>query len=130
MFPSGDLSRMQSAQQNHMPDTCHRSVHSYLPNDYGEQKSLWTENLTDIPCGIEHKNSTPESEQVESRYTTIEYDAIVRLPISQAEVWDVKDRVIITKRFGASVTPVVYGIAAPVLIGPSGIRLILRKVEV
>lgn len=129
-FPTGDLQRMQQAQTAHMHDTCHRSVHSYTPNDYNEQKSVWEEDETDIPCGIEQKARGDDSESVQNTHTEVRYDAIARLPISQAEVWDIKDKLIVTKRFGSSITPIEYGIAAPIERGPSGIVIKLKKVEV
>jgi hypothetical protein len=129
MFPTGDLLRMQAAQLLHMPDTCHRAAHSSTKNDYGEMVSSWEESMTDIPCGIE-QGSGRISEEVEKDKTIVTYDAIARLPISQAEVWNIKDRLIVTKRFGTAITPITYDVAAPVRRGPSGIRLVLKKVEV
>ena len=126
-FPTGDLTRMQATQQAHMEDMCRRTVFSFTTNDYGEPVSAWTENITDIPCGIEQQTGT---ENMGPDKVVVTYDAVVRLPISQAEVWSVKDRLILTKRFGTAITPITYGIAAPVQRGPSGIRLLLQKIEV
>lgn len=128
MFPDGDLSRMQDTQELHMLDTCHRSVHAYTKDEYGAEKSSWTENSTDILCGI--KQETNKSETVQSNMTVVNYDAIARMSIDQAEVWNIKDRLILTKRFGVAITSITYGIVAPIVRGPSGIRLILQKVEV
>jgi len=130
MLPTGDLSRMQAAQQAHMPDTCHRAVYSSSADDYGAIIEVWTENTTDIPCGIEQGNQRQTNEKIEDNMTVVTYDAIVRLPISLAEIWDIKDRLILTKRFGVAITPIAYGIVAPVMRGPSGIRLLLQKIEV
>lgn len=129
MFPVGDLTRMQAAQEAHMPDTCHRAVHSSSTNAYNEVVSTWTENVTDIPCGIE-QGSGRVAEEIEAEKTLVTYDAVIRLPISQAEVWDVRDRLILTKRFGSGITPITYDIASPIQRGPSGIRLLLKKVVV
>ena len=128
MFPTGDLTRMQAAQQAHMMDVCHRSVYSRTQSDTGADVETWTENTTDIPCGIEQ--ASKQSEKVEANMTVVLYDAIARLPIAQAEVWNVKDRLILTQRFGTAITAITYGIVAPVTRGPSGIRLQLQKVEV
>lgn len=129
MFPEGDITRMQVAQQAHMPDTCHRSAYSSSTNNYGEVVPAWTENTTDIVCGIQ-QGSGRISEQIQDDKTVVTYDAIARLPISQAEVWNIKDKFILTKRFGVAITPITYDVAAPIQRGPSGIRLILKKVEV
>ena len=126
-FPTGDLSRMQATQQAHMPDACHRAAYSSTMDEYGQPVSGWTENTTDIPCGIEQQvgaeNMTPDM-------TVVTYDATVRLPLNQAEVWGTKDRLILTKRFGEAITAITYGVVAPVQRGPSGIRLLLQKIEV
>lgn len=124
-FPTGDLSRMQAAQQLHMPDTCHRLTYSRTFNDYGEPVEAWTEDVTDIPCGIDQR---PGSESNNPTDVAVTYDATVRLPISQADTWDVKDRLLLTQRFGSAVTNITYWIASPVQRGPSGIRLLLKKV--
>jgi hypothetical protein len=126
-FPTGDLTRMQATQQAHMPDTCRRAVFTSTTDEYGQPIDGWTENTTDIPCGIEQQTG---SENMGPDKTVVTYDAIIRLPINQAEVWSTKDRLILTKRFGETITAIVYNIAAPVQRGPSGIRMLLQKVEV
>lgn len=130
MFPPGDLTRMQTAQSSHMMDVCHRAVYSRTQSTSGADVEVWTEDMTDIPCGIDQTSKRSDAEKVESNMTVVLYDAVARLPISQAEVWNVKDRFILTQRFGSAITPITYGITAPVIRGPSGIRLQLQKVEV
>ena len=127
MLKPSDLLRMQSAQQSHMPDICHRSVYSRTTDDYGSPIESWAEDTTDIPCGI---NQAAGSEVFGATEMTVEYDATIRLPLSQADVWDAKDRLILTKMFGLVITPIVYEVASPVQRGPSAIRLLLRKVIV
>ena len=126
-FPTGDLTRMQATQELHMSDTCHRSVYSSTTDEYGQAVDAWTENSTDIPCGVEQQSG---NENMSPDKTVVTYDAVARLPIAQAEVWSTKDRLILTKRFGEAITSIVYGIVAPVQRGPSGIRLLLQKVVV
>lgn len=125
MFSGSELADMQAAQENHMMDLCHRMVFSQTTNDYNEQIKVWTESMTDIKCGLEQQSG---SEQLNAVDTVTIYDAIIRLPLS--EVWDVKDRIKVTKRFGVDTTDLTYEIVAPIQRGPSGIRLLLRKVEV
>lgn len=125
-FPTGDLARMQAAQQLHMSDVCHRLVYSRTYDDYNSPIEVWTESMTDIPCGIDQK---PGSESSGATDVAVTYDTTIRLPIDQAEVWDVKDRLLLTQRFGSAITSITYWISSPVQRGPSGIRLLLKKVE-
>jgi hypothetical protein len=127
MFPDGDLSRMQATQEAHMPDTCHRWAFSSAADEYNQQVESWTENGTDIVCGLEQEVGT---ERVGQDKVVVSYDATIRLPIAQAEVWSVRDQLTITKRFGSAITPIKYSVVAPVQRGPSGIRLLLQKLEV
>lgn len=130
MFPTGDLTRMQTAQQTHMPDTCRRMSYSRTQSESGADVETWTEIAVDIPCGIDQTSKRSDAEKVESNMTVVVYDAVVRLPLAQAEQWNIKDRLLLTHRFGTAITPITYGVAAPVVRGPSGIRLNLQKVEV
>ena len=90
----------------------------------------WTEVAVDIPCGIDQSSKRSDAEKVEANMTVVLYDAVARMPISFAEIWGVKDRLVLTHRFGVAITAITYGIVAPVVLGPSGIRLQLQKVEV
>ena len=58
--------------------------------------------------------------------TLLEYDATIRLPIASTP--DPIDRIKITKRFGEDTTDIVFEIVGPIQRGPSGIRLLLKKV--
>jgi hypothetical protein len=124
-FLATDLARMQKAQEFHMPDVCHRLVYSRTFDEYNSPQETWTEDTTDIPCGIEQQAG---SEDISDTRTTVTYDATIRLPISQADIWDVKDRLLLTRRFGSAILPITYWIASPVQRGPSAIRLLLKKV--
>ena len=130
MFPTGDLTRMQAVQQAHMMDVCHRAVYSRTQSDSGADIEVWTESTVDIPCGIDQASMRSDAEKVEQKMTVVLYDAVVRLPLSQAEVWDMKDRLVLTQRFGSAITPITYGISSPIVRGPSGIRMNLQKIEV
>ena len=126
MFTSGDLDYMRAAQQSHMMDVCHRLVWSSSQNDSGEPVDAWSEISTDVPCGLDQR---PSSERRGAEFTVVTFDATIRLPLSAAE-WDPKDRIKIVSRFGELITPLVYGIAGPIQRGPSGVRLLLARVEV
>ena len=125
MFDANDLANMRTSQDNHMMDTCKRHVFSRTFDSFGDPVNTWTAASTTIVCGLDMKAG---NEVDRTTMTTVDYDAILRLPI--ATVLDPKDRIEISKRFGESITPVVYQIVSPIQRGPSGIRVLLRKVEV
>jgi len=123
MLSATDLTHMRSTQTGHMPDTCVVQAYTQAFNSYGEDVGTWADGTT-YACGLEMH---PGSERQVQGYTAIVYDAIIRLPIT-ADI-DPYDRIKITHRFGeALATPLVYSIVAPDQIGPSGLRLMLRKV--
>lgn len=94
-------------------------------NDYAEPVEIWTEVSTDVPCGLDMQSGNEDRRTTD---TLIQYDAVIRLPLSEG--WDEKDRIKITKRFGEDTTDLVFEIASPIQRGPSGIRLLLKKVSV
>lgn len=123
MLNSNQLSHFRERQAASLMDTCHKLVYSRVFNDYNEPIEFWTENNTDIPCGLEQKQG---EERSRDKDTIVSYDAIVRLPLS--ENWNEKDRIRIIKRFGEDITPFDYGIISPIQRGPSGIRMLLNKI--
>jgi hypothetical protein len=117
---------MRTAQTGHMLDTCYINVYSRTFNSYGEPVEVWSSPLTTTACGLDMR---PGSETPGEDYTSLAYDATVRLPIGTTI--DTRDRITVTKRFGETlVTPLVFRIEGPIQRGPSGIRLALRRVEV
>lgn len=125
-FTSAELTDMRTAQDGHMMDTCYLQTYSRTFNTFGEPVETWTDAENSTACGLEMK---PGRELRMKDKTPVEYDAIIRLPI--ATVPDEKDRIKITKRFGETITPsLVFEIVAPIQRGPSGIRLLLRKIDV
>lgn len=126
MFTSGDLAGMRSAQLAHMQDTCVRRAWSRSYGDYNQPIDTWTDAGGEQPCGLD---PGPGSEAFGQDRATVTWDAVLRIPIS--DVWNVKDRVRITKRYGESLAvPIEYQVASPPQRGPSGMRLLLVKVEV
>ena len=125
MFTTDELAAMREAQNTYMMDTCVRQVYSRTYNSFGESVEGWTDQSGDIACGLDMR---PGSEQHRPTMTTLEYDATLRLPIGT--VLDAKDRIKISKRYGESITAQIYRIEGPVQRGPSGIRVLLRKVDV
>ena len=123
-FSTEELTNFRSTQTNHMMDTVVRQVYSATSNSYNEDVVTYTDQ-TAIDCGLDMR---PGSERYTQSYTALEYDATMRLPITTTI--DARDRLKVTKRFGETLsTALVFEIVGPVQRGPSGIRLLLKRVE-
>lgn len=125
MFSAADLTNMRATQDIHMMDTGVRMVQSSSVNDFGETIETFTAAVTAIACGLEMRSGN-ETNQTDK--TVIQYDAVLRLPIGTTI--DPKDRWKITKRFGETVTNITFQIVSPIQRGASGIRVLLKKVDV
>lgn len=123
MFSVNDLSYMRKVQTDHMMDTCIIQTMSRTLDSYGQMIESYTDGTAQA-CGLDMR---PGSERKGTDSTMLEYDATLRLAITAAP--DAKDRIKITHRFGEAITPLVYDIAGPIQRGPSGIRLLLKRVE-
>jgi hypothetical protein len=124
MFTSSELAGFRTAQDLHMMDTYVPQVYSEAVNSFGEMIATYTDGTAAI-CGLDMRQGI---ERHNSDKTILEYDATVRLPITKAP--DARDRVKITKRFGETLTTaLVFEIVGPIQRGPSGIRLMLKRVE-
>ena len=124
MFDANELADMKSAQQAHMMDTGYRMARSVTANAYNEPIESFTQAATATVCGLEMKSGAEKDKET---MTLIEYDAVLRLPI--AFTIDYKDRFKVTKRYGESITALTFEVVSPVQRGPSGLRVLLRKVE-
>lgn len=124
MFDANELADMRSAQQAHMMDTGYRMARSVTANAYNEPIESFTQAATATVCGLEMKSGAEKDKET---MTLIEYDAILRLPITFTI--DYKDRFKVTKRYGESITALTFEVVSPVQRGPSGLRVLLRKVE-
>lgn len=125
MFSTTDLANMRTAQESHMLDTCVTQTVVETRDSFGELVETWPVDSAALVCGLDMR---PGSERHGSEKTVLEYDATLRLPITSAP--GAKDRVKITHRFGeALVVPLIYEITGPIQRGPSGIRLLLKRVE-
>ena len=125
MLDTGQLEHFLERQAESLMDVCRRLVYTPSINDYNEEMPDWVEDTTDIVCGLDQR---PGSERGRASDTLIQYDATIRLQLS--EIWDVRDQIKITERFGETITPIIYNITGPIQRGPSGIRLLLSKVSV
>lgn len=123
MFNAADLAAMRSTQTGHMQDTCIRQAFSRTYDTFGGSTVSYTDGSA-IACGLDMR---PGSERHTNDNSITEYDATLRLPITTTV--DVRDRIKITHRFGEAITNIIYDIAGPVQRGPSGIRLLLKRVE-
>jgi hypothetical protein len=124
MFTSCDLANMRTAQVDHMQEVC--LIQEYTAgtaNEYNEQDApIYTTRLISI-CGLDMRAG---SERHGTNVTAINYDATLRLPIS-ALVTET-DRVEMIGRYSEYPIPLVFEIVSPIQRGPSGIRVMLRKI--
>lgn len=125
-FTAAELAGMRSANTAHMMDTCYVQTYSRTFNSFNEPVEAWADAASATACGLDMR---PGREGHGEDKTTLEYDATIRLPITTTV--DAKDRIKITKRFGETLSAaLVFRIEGPVQRGPSGIRLLLRRVDV
>lgn len=121
-----DLARMRATQEAHMFDLCTIQRQSHTHNALNEVVEVFTDDTVATRCGLDMR---PGSERYGSQMVNLIYDATVRLPI--ATVITAKDRIKITKRFNETLaTALVFYVVGPVQRGPSGIRLMLKRVEI
>ena len=124
MFVTADLTNMRSCQDAHMMDTCKLQTCTQTADTYNQLVETFADGA-DLVCGLDMR---PGSERHTADKTVINYDATVRLPIASAPT--PKDRVKVTKRFGEALgVALVYNIVGPIQRGPSGVRLMLKKIE-
>jgi hypothetical protein len=125
IFTTDELTGLRDAQSEHMMDTYVPQAYSRTFNAVGEPVVTYTDG-TAAGCGLDMR---PGSERHGPGNTLLEYDATVRLPVTATP--NARDRVKITKRFDETLaTALVYEIVGPIQRGPSGIRLLLKRVEV
>lgn len=125
MLDDKQLQHFQERQAASLMDTCHHLVYSESQNAINEVVATYTENNTDVPCGLKQSGN----ERSRKNDTVVQYDATIRLTLS--ERWNVRDRIKITKRFGVALaTPLTYDIVSPAQEGPSGLQYLLRKVNI
>lgn len=124
-FTADELTMMRAAQAGHMLDTCYLQVYSASINSFGEPVVTYTEAASSTTCGLDMR---PGSERHEPDKSVTEYDAIIRLPITTSVT--VRDRIRVSARFAEALgSPIVFSVVGPIQRGPSGVRLLLKRVE-
>lgn len=125
MFSAADLANMQECQEDHMMDECKIQACVQTADTYGELVETWPVDGSAIDCGLDMR---PGAERHGTEKTILEYDATLRMP--QGTVTSARDRIKVTKRYGtAEGVPIVYSIVGVTQKGPSGIRLLLKRIE-
>jgi len=123
-FSTADLTNMRAAQEAHMMDTCCIQTVTQTGDSFNQLVETFTDG-DDLPCGLDMR---PGSERHGIDKTVVNYDATLRLPITATP--DVKDRIKVSKRFGEALgAALIYNIVGPIQRGPSGIRLLLKRIE-
>lgn len=121
-FSVTELSAMQSAQDDHMMDTCTLDRYTDGGADiYGTPNPTWVSD-TPIACGF----NTTRVEEVLGQTMVPAAEAAIRLPL--ATVLNPKDRITITHRFGVAITAQSYTVVGDAERGPSGLKVGLKKV--
>lgn len=124
-FTASELQYMREVQEGHMMDSCVFQTHAFTADTYNQQVESWTDKAATIDCGLEMR---PGSERRNQDMTVLTYDATLRIPIGTTV--DVKERVKITKRHGETLSEaLIYDIVGTEQRGASGIRLLLRRIE-
>jgi hypothetical protein len=125
MFSTHDLENMRTTQENHMMDLCVFQACVQTRSTTGALVETWPVDSDASVCGLDMR---PGFERDGVEMVVLNYDATLRLPITSTP--NAKDRIKITKRFNEVLAvPLVFNIVGPIQRGPSGIRLLLKRIE-
>lgn len=123
-FTGDELTAMRETQVSSLMDRCVIEHYGETANAYNEMIATYADGV-EMWCGLDMR---PGSERHNNKLVSLVYDATLRLAIDA--VVDARDRIRITERFGEAVADeLVYEIAGPVQRGPSGVRILLKKVD-
>lgn len=123
-FSTSELTNLRSAQTTHMMDECCIQAVVQTKNSYGEMVETWPSDATAQACSLDMR---PGGERRSGEFTALEYDATIRLAITATP--NARDHIKVTKRFGESVTPLVFEIVGPIQRSASAVQLKLKRVE-
>ena len=123
-FTPDDLTDMCSTQVEHMLDQCVLITYTQGERNEFNEDDAPVEKFSDpLPCGLDMRAG---SERHGLDMTVIQYDATLRLPLQTPLLETQKIQII--ARFGQFITPLTFECASPPQSGPSGLRVLLRKV--
>lgn len=122
-FTEDELEYMREVQVGHMMDSCVIQTHSATYDTFGQEILSYTDG-SEIRCGLDMR---PGSERHGQDETVLTYDATLRLPITTTLTE--KDRIKVTKRFGEDWTDLVFEVVGVLQRGASGLRVLLRRIE-
>lgn len=126
MFTAADLTNMRSAHTDRLQDECYVQALTETPNTFGEVVNSWADSGAAIACGLDMR---PGSETRGINKTVVQYDAVLRLPVTSTVTET--QRIRVTKRYAETLgTAIVFDILSPIQRGPSGFRILLNKVSV
>lgn len=134
MFATSQLNFMRGVQEARMQDKCKIGARVNGLDAYGKPSAVITWG-SEIACGLDMREGFfkrgPIGEGVSKSGAGLElvnYDA--RLRVAHDTIVKAGDQVKITERFCSDITPEeIYEVMGPPETGPSGMRLILKKVE-
>lgn len=125
LVSADDLDVMQTPYGESLMDTC--KIWTYAATQAADGQMVATPpvwaNIAVTACGFDPRGS---SERERSDATLGVYDAMLR--VAHATTIAAKDRVQLTKRYGAAITAIVFEVAGPPLRGPAGQRAPLKAV--
>lgn len=114
---------MARTQEAAMMDSCLIFAHSSgTTNVYGKKVDTYAAGVPSI-CGY---NATASGEVLQGT-EVLTIDAEIRLPVDT--VIDDRDRIQLTKRFGRTITPILFDVVGLPELGPSGIVAKVRRVN-
>ncbi len=120
---ASQLERMGNAQEAAMLDTCVVMRYSETFDAMHHPVPAWTDGPI-LPCGLD---MTGGDEIGGDGRVLVTWSASLRLPLDT--VLDLRDRIHVVMRFGQACGDMVFDIAAPVQVGPSGLVVRLRSTD-
>jgi hypothetical protein len=126
MLTSAEIAAMIAQQQESMMDTCTLRVWNPTIDDYGTEVEGWV-YTTGVACGLDVTPGGSERRRADG--TIYNIAARLRLSFEDGEGMTAKDSVIVTHKFGTTLSPTLtYGVDGPPERGPTCVNLSLVRV--
>lgn len=124
MIPrAGEIARMRTTQEDHMPDTCVVLSYSATSDNYGHDVETYTPGSA-IVCGYMPSSENEINEDSQTEVAS----AQMRLPIS-TQIGKL-DRVQLTALKGETLAaPLLFQVTGTPKQGPSGLVVMLKRIE-